>query len=62
MSMKEHNLMRLLDGCCDPIEGDLKEVLFDYFIDDDDLDLNDLNVDDFVINALNYNNRWNSHG
>ena len=51
--MKEFNLMRLMDSCCVTINEDYYEELFDYLLDTD-VDLNELNIDDLVVNGVQY--------
>lgn len=66
MSMKEFNLARLMDSCCVTIDGDYYDELFDYLIDID-VDLNELNIDDLVVNGVQYltdedvNNCWDDY-
>ena len=51
--MKEFNLGRLMDSCCVDIPTDYYDELFDYLIDTD-VDLNELNIDDLVVNGVQY--------
>jgi len=51
--MKEFNLGRLMDSCCVTISTDYYDELFDYLIDID-IDLNELNIDDLVVNGIQY--------
>lgn len=51
--MKEFNLGRLMDSCCVDISTDYYDELFDYLIDTD-VDLNELNIDDLVVNGVQY--------
>ena len=50
--MKELNLRRLMDSCIVSIDGDYYEELFDYLIDW--VDLNELNIDDLVVNGIQF--------
>jgi hypothetical protein len=51
--MKEFNLMRLMDSCCVTIDREYYDELFDYLIDTD-VDLNELNIDDIVVNGIQF--------
>lgn len=51
MTMKELNLMRLMDSCCVSIDKEYYDKLFEYLIDID-VDLNELNIDDLVVNHI----------
>ena len=53
MSMKEFNLTRLMDSCCVTIDDEYYDELFDYLIEND-VDLNELNIDDLVVNDIQY--------
>jgi len=53
--MKEFNLRRLMDSCYVKIDGDYYEELFDYLIDW--VDLNELNIDDLVVNGIQFLNK-----
>jgi hypothetical protein len=50
--MKEFNLRRLMDSCYVNIDGDYYEELFDYLIEW--VDLNELNIDDLVVNGIQF--------
>jgi len=51
--MKEFNLMRLMDSCCVTIDIEYYDELFDYLIESD-IDLNILNIDDLVVNGIQF--------
>ena len=51
--MKEFNLNRLMMSCCVDIDNEYYEELFDYLIDID-VDLNTLNIDNLVVNGIQY--------
>tara|TARA_R110000787_G_scaffold112885_1_gene221806 strand:+ start:81 stop:308 length:228 start_codon:yes stop_codon:yes gene_type:complete len=51
--MKQFNLMRLMDSCCVTIDTEYYDELFDYLIDID-IDLNELNIDDLVVNGVQF--------
>jgi len=51
--MKEFNLGRLMDSCCITISDEYYDELFDYLMDTD-VDLNTLNIDDLVVNGIQY--------
>ena len=51
--MKEFNLMRLMDSCCVTIDTEYYDELFDYLIEID-VDLNILNIDDLVVNGIQF--------
>lgn len=50
--MKEINLKRLMDSCCVSIDEDYYDELFDYLIEW--VDLNELNIDDLVVNGIQF--------
>jgi len=45
--------MRLMDSCCVDIDREYYDELFDYLIDID-VDLNELNIDDLVVNGIQF--------
>jgi len=51
--MKEFNLNRLMMSCCVDIDDEYYEELFDYLIEID-VDLNILNIDDLVVNGIQF--------
>ncbi len=51
--MKEFNLMRLMDSCCVTIDPDYYNELMDYLLEID-VDLNILNIDDLVVNGIQF--------
>lgn len=51
--MKEFNLMRLMDSCCVTIDSEYYDELYDYLIEID-VDLNVLNIDDLVVNGIQF--------
>ena len=51
--MKEMNLKRLMDSCCVDIDREYYDELFDYLIDTE-VDLNTVNIDDIVVNAISF--------
>ncbi len=51
--MKEFNLNRLMMSCCVEIDNEYYNELFDYLIMID-VDLNELNIDDLVINGIQF--------
>ena len=51
--MKEFNLNRLMDSCCVNIDNEYYDELFDYLIELD-VDLNKLNIDDLVVNGIQF--------
>jgi len=51
--MKEFNLMRLMDSCCVTIDLDYYDELMDYLLEID-IDLNELNIDDLVVNGIQF--------
>jgi len=51
--MKEFNLNRLMMSCCVDIDNEYYEELFDYLIETD-VDLNHLNIDDLVVNGIQF--------
>jgi hypothetical protein len=51
--MKEFNLNRLMQSCCVEIDAEYYDELFDYLIDMD-VDLNHLNIDDLVVNGIQF--------
>jgi|TARA_R110002012_G_C11192583_1_gene558681 hypothetical protein len=51
--MKEFNLMRLMNSCCVTIDNEYYDELFDYLIEID-IDLNILNIDDLVVNGIQF--------
>jgi hypothetical protein len=51
--MKKFNLSRLLDACQFSITDELHNALMDYLLEID-VDLNILNIDDLVVNYIQY--------
>ena len=51
--MKEFNLRRLMDSCCVTIDPDYYDELYDYLLEID-VDLNILNIDDLVVNGIQF--------
>ena len=51
--MKEFNLNRLMDSCCVNIDNEYYDELFDYLLEMD-VDLNELNIDDLVVNGIQF--------
>ena len=51
--LKKLNLGRLMDSCCVEIDKAYYDELFNYLIDTD-VDLNYLNIDDLVVNGIQY--------
>ena len=51
--MKEFNLNRLMESCCITIDIEYYDELFDYLIELD-VDLNELNIDDLVVNGVQF--------
>lgn len=51
--MKEFNLNRLMQSCCVEIDSEYYDELFDYLINID-VDLNHLNIDDLVVNGIQF--------
>ena len=51
--MKQFNLMRLMDSCCVDIDDEYYEELMDYLLELD-VDLNELNIDDLVVNGVQF--------
>jgi len=51
--MKEFNLNRLMMSCCVEIDNEYYNELFDYLIMID-VDLNELNIDDLVVNGIQF--------
>ena len=51
--MKEFNLNRLMMSCCVDIDNEYYEELMDYLLEID-VDLNTLNIDDLVVNGIQY--------
>lgn len=51
--MKEFNLMRLMDSCCVTIDLEYYDELMDYLLEMD-VDLNKLNIDDLVVNRIQF--------
>ena len=51
--MKEFNLMRLMDSCCVTIDREYYDELMDYLLEGD-VDLNTLNIDDLVVNGVQF--------
>jgi len=51
--MKEFNLMRLMDSCCVTIDLEYYDELMDYLLEID-VDLNELNIDDLVVNYVQF--------
>ena len=52
-SMKDFNLTRAMEGCCIEIDREYYDELFDYLIETD-VDLNELNIDDLVVNGVQF--------
>ncbi len=51
--MKQFNLDRLMMSCCVDIDDEYYEELMDYLLDMD-VDLNTLNIDDLVVNGIQF--------
>jgi hypothetical protein len=51
--MKEFNLMRLMDSCCVTIDLEYYDELMEYLLEID-VDLNELNIDDLVVNGVQW--------
>ena len=51
--MKEFNLMRLMDSCCVTIDKEYYDELMDYLLELN-VDLNKLNIDDLVVNGVQF--------
>ena len=51
--MKEFNLRRLMDSCCVTIDNEYYDELYNYLLDID-VDLNILNIDDLVVNGIEF--------
>jgi len=51
--MKSFNLTRLMDACCVDISKEYYDELFNYLMDIE-VDLNTLNIDDIVVNGINF--------
>jgi len=51
--MKEFNLMRLMDSCCVTIDREYYDELMDYLLEGD-VDLNELNIDNIVVNGVQF--------
>ncbi len=51
--MKEFNLNRLMMSCCVDIDNEYYEELMDYLLEMD-VDLNELNIDDLVVNGIQF--------
>lgn len=51
--MKEFNLNRLMDSCCVNIDNEYYDELMDYLLEMD-VDLNELNIDDLVVNGIQF--------
>jgi len=51
--MKEFNLNRLMMSCCVDIDNEYYEELMDYLLEMD-VDLNHLNIDDLVVNGIQF--------
>ena len=51
--MKEFNLNRLMMSCCVDIDNEYYEELMDYLLQTD-VDLNELNIDDLVVNSVQF--------
>jgi hypothetical protein len=51
--MKQFNLDRLMMSCCVDIDNDYYEELMDYLLEID-VDLNTLNIDDLVVNGVQF--------
>ena len=51
--MKEFNLNRLMMSCCVDIDNEYYEELMDYLLEAD-VDLNTLNIDDLVVNGIQF--------
>ena len=51
--MKQFNLMRLMDSCCVNIDDEYYDELMDYLLEGD-VDLNTLNIDDLVVNRVDF--------
>jgi len=51
--MKQFNLNRLMMSCCVDIDDEYYEELMDYLLEMD-VDLNTLNIDDLVVNGVQF--------
>ena len=51
--MKEFNLNRLMMSCCVDIDDEYYEELMDFLLETD-VDLNTLNIDDLVVNGIQF--------
>lgn len=51
--MKQFNLNRLMMSCCVDIDNEYYEELMDYLLEID-VDLNELNIDDLVVNGIQF--------
>jgi hypothetical protein len=54
--MKEFNLMRLMDSCCVTIDLEYYDELMEYLLEID-VDLNELNIDDLVVNGVQWSSK-----
>lgn len=51
--MKEFNLKRLMDSCCVTIDPEYYDELMDFLLETG-VDLNMLNIDDVVVNGIQF--------
>lgn len=51
--MKQFNLNRLMMSCCVDIDNEYYEELMDFLLETD-VDLNTLNIDDLVVNGIQF--------
>lgn len=51
--MKEFNLKRLMDGCCVTIDPEYYDELMDFLLETS-VDLNTLNIDNLVVNGIQF--------
>lgn len=51
--MKQFNLNRLMMSCCVDIDNEYYEELMDFLLETD-VDLNELNIDDLVVNGVQF--------
>tara|TARA_Y100000401_G_scaffold105973_1_gene99082 strand:+ start:48 stop:275 length:228 start_codon:yes stop_codon:yes gene_type:complete len=54
--MKEFNLNRLMMSCCVDIDDEYYEELMDYLLETN-VDLNTLNIDNLVVNGIQFLNK-----
>lgn len=51
--IKEFNLKSIMESCCVEIDAEYYDELFDHLIDTDE-DLNHLNINDLVVNGIQF--------